>query len=144
MSQQEETASVPTEEAAAATTSTSSSTTTNNNNTTTNTLANTTKKTSPPAPATTEDKVKIHFVAVGSAPHMKRSKFQIAASSTFATVQAYLRKILKLAHSQAIFLYCSSAFCPGPTELVGDLRDCFAVRDELVIHYRYVSTNVFM
>lgn len=81
------------------------------------------------------DKVKVHFVAVGSAPIMKKTKFQIAADQRFAAVTAFLRKILKLQDSSALFLYCSSAFVPGPEEVVGDLRDCFSVRDELVIHY---------
>lgn len=84
----------------------------------------------------TESKVKVHFVAVGSAPILKRAKFQIRADQRFASVTTFLRKTLKLQDSgSALFLYCSSAFVPGPDELVGDLRDCFAVRDELVIHY---------
>ena len=83
-----------------------------------------------------DDKVKVHFVAVGSAPIMKKTKFQIRADQRFAAVTAFLRKMLKLQDcGSSLFLYCSSAFVPGPDELVGDLRDCFSVRDELVIHY---------
>lgn len=85
------------------------------------------------------DKVKVHFVAVGSAPIMRKSKFQISADQRFAAVTAFLRKILKLQDSSSagssLFLYVSSAFVPGPEEVVGDLRDCFGVRDELIIHY---------
>ena len=96
-----------------------------------------------PAISSSSDKVKVHFVAVGSAPILKKTKFQIAANQRFAAVTAFLRKMLKLhddnndntGQSQALFLYCHSAFVPGPDELVGDLRDCFSVRDELVIHY---------
>ena len=85
---------------------------------------------------TTSDKVKIHFVPVGSAPIMKKTKFQIGADQRFASVNAFLRRMLKLQSTgSSLFLYCSSAFVPGPDELVGDLRDCFSVRDELVIHY---------
>ena len=85
-------------------------------------------------------KVKVHFVAVGRAPIMKKTKFQIGADQKFASVHAFLRRILKLSSnnsssSSSLFLYCSSAFVPGPDELLGDLRDCFSVRDELVIHY---------
>jgi len=81
-------------------------------------------------------KVKVHFVAVGSAPIMKKTKFQLPADQRFAAVTAFLRKMLKLQDSgSSLFLYCNSAFVPGPDELVGDLRDCFSVRDELVIHY---------
>lgn len=89
----------------------------------------------PPAAATPE-KVKVHFVAVGSAPIMKKAKFQIRADQRFATVVVFLRKVLKLQGSgSALFLYCQSSFCPGPDELIGDLKESFSVRDELVIHY---------
>jgi len=103
------------------------------------------------------DKVKVHFVAVGSAPILKKSKFQINADQRFAAVTAFLRKVLKLSDTQqdsannssgtttnhhqqqlsgsSLFLYVNSAFVPGPEERVGDLRDCFSVRDELVVHY---------
>ena len=80
------------------------------------------------------DKVKVHFVPVGSAPIMKKTKFQIAANQRFAAVHAFLKKILKL-NGDSLFLYCNSAFCPGPDELVGDLNECFSKRGELVIHY---------
>ena len=81
-------------------------------------------------------KVKIHFVAVGSAPILKRTKFQIAATERFAAVHVFLRKLLQLNDSSAnLFLYCHSAFCPSPDQLIGELRDAFAVREELVIHY---------
>ena len=81
------------------------------------------------------EKVKVHFVAVGSAPIMKKTKFQIGADQRFVSVHAFLRKVLKLQGEHSLFLYLSSAFCPGPEELVGDLNECFAKRGELVIHY---------
>lgn len=81
------------------------------------------------------EKVKIHFVAVGNAPMMKKNKFQIAIDQRFSSVISFLRKMLKLDASASLFLYCCSAFVPGPEELLSDLRDCFSVRDELVIHY---------
>ena len=102
-----------------------------------------------------DDKVKIHFVAVGSAPILKRTKFQISADQRFAAVHVFLRKLLKLpsidSHSGSgigigssntnsrnnLFLYCCSAFVPSPDHLVGELRDSFANvhTNELVIHY---------
>jgi ubiquitin-like protein ATG12 len=90
-------------------------------------------KTTPSKPIKGE-KVKVHFVAVGSAPIMKKTKFQIDADQRFAAVTSFLRKMLKLKGS-SLFLYCNSAFVPAPDELVGDLNDCFSVRGELVIHY---------
>ena len=82
-----------------------------------------------------EGKVKVHFVAVGSAPILKKAKFQIATNQRFSTVISFLRKMLKLPNASSLFLYCHSAFCPAPDQLVGDLKDGFALRDELVIHY---------
>jgi ubiquitin-like protein ATG12 len=82
------------------------------------------------------NKVKVHFVAVGSAPIMKKTKFQIGADQRFAAVTTFLRKMLKMTGSGgSLCLYCNSAFVPSPDELVGDLNDCFSVRGELVIHY---------
>jgi ubiquitin-like protein ATG12 len=82
------------------------------------------------------EKVKVHFVSVGSAPILKKSKFQISSDQRFASVHAFLRKVLKLqATGDQLFLYLQAAFCPGPDELVGDLNACFAKRGELVIHY---------
>ena len=91
-----------------------------------------------------DEKVKVHFVAVGAAPIMKKTKFLIAADQRFSSVIAFLRKMLKMTNNNnnnnnsngsSLFLYCNSAFVPGPDELVGDLRDCFNVRGELVVHY---------
>ena len=86
--------------------------------------------TTPPA-----QKVKVHFVAVGSAPLLKKTKFQISGDQRFSSVHAFLRKVLKLNTGGELFLYLQAAFCPGPDELVGDLAKCFAKRGELVIHY---------
>mmetsp|Transcript_39716 Transcript_39716/g.45239 ORF Transcript_39716/g.45239 Transcript_39716/m.45239 type:complete len:90 (+) Transcript_39716:59-328(+) len=81
------------------------------------------------------EKVKVHFVAVGSAPIMKKNKFQISADQPVASITSFLRKMLRIGSGESLFLYCNSAFTPSPDELLKDLRDCFAVRDELVIHY---------
>jgi ubiquitin-like protein ATG12 len=83
----------------------------------------------------TQQKVKVHFVATGSAPIMKKTKFQISADQRFASVSTFLRKMLKIEAGQSLFLYCNSAFVPSPDELLQDLRDSFAVREELVVHY---------
>jgi ubiquitin-like protein ATG12 len=82
-----------------------------------------------------DDKVKVHFVAVGSAPILKQTKFQVRADQRFSAITGFLRKILKLPDSESLFMYCHSAFVPAPDHLVGDLKEAFAVRDELVIHY---------
>jgi ubiquitin-like protein ATG12 len=85
------------------------------------------------------EKVKVHFVPVGSVPILKKTKFQIAANQRFASVYSFLRKVLKLQPGDSLFLYLQSAFCPGPEELLGDLNACFSLqqRGELVIHYSF-------
>ena len=89
-------------------------------------------------------KIKVHLVAVGSAPILKKSKFLMNYNDKFAVVNTFLRKILKLqsntsnnssVSSSSLFLYINAAFVPAPDELLGDLYDCFNVRGELVIHY---------
>mmetsp|Transcript_48960 Transcript_48960/g.118562 ORF Transcript_48960/g.118562 Transcript_48960/m.118562 type:complete len:94 (+) Transcript_48960:2153-2434(+) len=80
-------------------------------------------------------KVKIHFLAVGSAPILKKTKFQVSRDQRFGSLTQFLRKVLKLQPGDSLFLYLQSAFCPGPDELVGDLDSCFSKRGELVVHY---------
>lgn len=90
----------------------------------------------PTAAVVAPEKVKVHFVAVGSAPILKKTKFQISASQPFAAVTTFLRKMLKMTDgSSSLFLYIQSAFVPGPEEIIGDIQKSFGVRDELVIHY---------
>lgn len=80
-------------------------------------------------------KVKVHLVAVGSAPLLKQTKFQLPAEYQVAALSVRLRKLLHLDPSASLFLYCQSSFVPGLEAKLGDLRDSFAVREELVIHY---------
>ena len=55
------------------------------------------------ATAVAEKKVKVHFVAVGNAPILKKAKFQISAHQPFAAVTTFLRKMLKLTDGLVIF-----------------------------------------
>jgi len=82
-------------------------------------------------------KVKVHFVPVGSAPILKKTKFQISADQKFAAVHSFLRKLLKRHGDKPppLFLYLTSAFCPSQEENVGELEECFAKRGELIVHY---------
>jgi len=86
------------------------------------------------------EKIKVHLVAVGSAPILKKSKFLMNADDQFAVATAFLRKLLKLSSGagptgSSLFLYVNAAFVPPPDERLGDLFDCFATRGELVVHY---------
>jgi ubiquitin-like protein ATG12 len=87
-------------------------------------------------PTASPAKVKVHFVPVGSAPILKKNRFQIGADQRFASVHTFLRKMLRLqASDSSLFLYLSSAFCPSPDELIGELDECFSKRGELIVHY---------
>ena len=110
--------------------------------------ATTTAPTPPPA-TSSQKKIKVHLVAVGSAPILKKSKFLMNRTDNFGVAISFLRKRLKLGDnsssstatstsspsSSSLFLYINSAFVPCPTEQIGDLYDCFGMREELVIHY---------
>lgn len=84
-----------------------------------------------------ENKIKVHFVPVGNAPIMKRTKFGVNVDDGkhFASLNAFLRKMLKLKSDQSLFLYINSAFVPSPDENLKDLNDCFSIRGELVVNY---------
>jgi len=98
---------------------------------------------SSPAVIKNNPKIKVHLVAVGSAPILKKNKFLMNRTDNFGVAISFLRKRLKLnnnnntstSSSSSLFLYVNSAFVPCPTEQIGDLYDCFGMREELVIHY---------
>jgi ubiquitin-like protein ATG12 len=91
-------------------------------------------------------KIKVHFVPVGNAPLLKKSKFLMSSSDEFAAASSFLRKLLKLdvnhddgnnhdmQQQQPLFLYIHS-FEPSPDQSMSDLMDCFGVRGELVLRY---------
>jgi ubiquitin-like protein ATG12 len=114
----------------------------------------------PPGGAARPEKIRIQFKAVGSAPILKRNKFQIAATETFFAVDQFLRSQLKLRlqvgsaarapvrpsrsrvaetatrHAKdSLFIYCKSAFAPSPDQTLGSLFECFGSGGELIIQY---------
>lgn len=80
-------------------------------------------------------KQKVHCIAVGNAPLMKKTKFLISSNETFGILQQRLQKMLKLPTGSSLFMYIHQSFVPSPDDLLGDLGDCFAVNNELKIHY---------
>eukprot|EP00986_Skeletonema_menzelii_P020160 scaffold30403_cov154-Skeletonema_menzelii.AAC.1 len=111
-----------------------------------------------PPYSTNLNKIKVHLVAVGSAPILKKNKFLMNRTDNFGVAISFLRKRLKLpdgsstaaaaanstaastsssttsspsSSSSSLFLYINSAFVPCPTEQIGDLYDCFGMREEL-------------
>ena len=81
-------------------------------------------------------KIKVHFVPVGNAPLLKKSKFLMSSTDEFSVATTFLRKLLKLNSdgNTPLFLYINS-FEPSADQSMGDLMDCFGVRGELVVHY---------
>lgn len=72
----------------------------------------------------TKDKVIVRFKPVGgSAPPIsaRRERSSISATSRFEAVVAYLRRTLKVAESDSLFLYVNSTFAPALDEVVGNL-----------------------
>ena len=83
-------------------------------------------------------KVKIHLIAVGSAPILKKSKFLLSSNVTFGTLQQRLRKMLHMSHddyADPLYLYIQQSFVPSPDDWLGDLNDLYSVRNVLQVHY---------
>ncbi|KAK8066522.1 hypothetical protein PG997_013269 [Apiospora hydei] len=82
------------------------------------------------------EKVVVRFKAVGSAPELSREVRKITASQKFEAVVAHLRKALRVAPTEGLFLYVNSAFAPALDEVVGNLHRCFKdSSDQLVVAY---------
>jgi ubiquitin-like protein ATG12 len=73
-----------------------------------------------------DNKVVVQFKNTGDAPILKTSKFKLPATAKFSTAAQHLRKLLSLADSEPLFLYCQCAFAPSPDELLSDVAECFA------------------
>jgi ubiquitin-like protein ATG12 len=93
-----------------------------------------------------ELKVKIHFIAVGNAPIMKRTKFLVARTETFASLQTRLRKLITQPSTSTtvatnvhnptppLFMYLHTCFVPSLEDIIGQLFDLYGV-EELKVHY---------
>ncbi|KAK7966565.1 ubiquitin-like autophagy protein Apg12 [Apiospora aurea] len=82
------------------------------------------------------EKVVVRFKAVGAAPQLSREVRKITASQKFEAVVAHLRKALRVAPTEGLFLYVNSAFAPALDEVVGNLHRCFKdSSDQLVVAY---------
>jgi len=81
-----------------------------------------------------DTKVLIILKPVGDAPLLKKTKYKIAATSQFSEVIVFVRKRLNVQPDQSLFLYCNQAFCPSPSEYVGNLLLNFG-KDKLVLNY---------
>jgi ubiquitin-like protein ATG12 len=79
------------------------------------------------------DKIVIHFRPAGNAPILKQSKFKLSPSLTVHSVQEFL--VRQLQCESVPFVYVNSAFAPSPEQVVGDLFNCYAIDNCLIINY---------
>lgn len=68
-----------------------------------------------------QEKVVVRFKPVGSAPPIRRELVKVASAHRFESVVAYLRKTLRVAEAESVFLYVNSTFAPALDEVVGNL-----------------------
>jgi ubiquitin-like protein ATG12 len=87
------------------------------------------------SPTTSNHKLKIHFVPVGNAPIMKRTKFLVTPTETFASLQTRLRKLLQQESTPSLFMYLHTCFVPSLEDTVGQLFDLYHTSQELKVHY---------
>ena len=79
------------------------------------------------------EKVVVHLKPVASAPILKKTKFKVQGSETFATIINFVSGQVKT--KEGIFLYCNSSFSPSPDSVISDIYQCFKVGGELIVNY---------
>ena len=84
--------------------------------------------------------IKVHFLAVGGAPILKKNKFQVRDSMTVAEVLVFLRKTLKIRDGDPLFLYVHSSFAPALDQDLRSLFSSFEISSELVLQYAVTSS----
>lgn len=67
-------------------------------------------------------KVTVRFKAIGSAPSLRQQVCKISSAQRFEQVVAYLRRVLRAAETESVFLYVNSNFAPALDEVVGNLH----------------------
>ncbi|KAH6640602.1 ubiquitin-like protein ATG12 [Chaetomium tenue] len=72
-----------------------------------------------------QEKVVVRFRPVASAPAIRRDLVKVISTHKFDSVVAYLRKMLKVAEGDGVFLYINNTFAPALDEVVGNLWRCF-------------------
>jgi len=90
----------------------------------------------------------IHFRPIGDAPQLRQYKYKIAGSARWTTVNQFLAKFLwgntSVSNSSSttadtnnhtLYLYVNGSFMPSSHQLVYYLFSCFAVNNELIVHY---------
>jgi len=86
-----------------------------------------------------EDKILVVLKAVGNTPILKEAKFKIGGNEKFSRLINFLRtqleKTKKFDSKDSLYLYINSSFSPSPSEIIGDVYQCFKVQDMLIVNY---------
>lgn len=82
-----------------------------------------------------QGKVIVLFKATGNASQLKQNKFKLQATARFQSVVDFLRKQLRCAANEALFLFVNCTFQPAPDEIVADLFRCFHNNGKLIVNY---------
>ena len=76
----------------------------------------------------------VKLKAVGGAKVLKTDKFKCSVDKSMAYILSFLRKQLKLAPGDSLFVYVDK-FSPSPDENVGLLYRAYGDSKYLVVHY---------
>ena len=60
---------------------------------------------------------------------------QVDRDKQISWIIAFIRKYLKFQAHESLYLYVNQAFSPSPDQTVGNLADCFAQDNKLVLYY---------
>ena len=80
-------------------------------------------------------KVEVRLQAAGDAPIMKQKNYNVDRDKQISWIIAFIRKYLKSQPHESLYLYVNQAFSPSPDQTVGNLADCFAQDNKLVLYY---------
>lgn len=82
-----------------------------------------------------KDKIDILLKATGNAPIMKKKKWSVDPDKKIGMIIEFIKKYLKLDHSESLFLYVNQSFAPSPDQIVRNLYDCYETDGKLILHY---------
>ncbi|CAB3995526.1 ubiquitin ATG12 [Paramuricea clavata] len=86
-------------------------------------------------PKETKTKIDVLLKAAGDAPIMKKKKWAVDANKTVAYLVEFIRKYIKCAASDSLFLYVNQCFVPYPDQPIQNLYECFGADGKLVLYY---------
>jgi ubiquitin-like protein ATG12 len=82
-----------------------------------------------------QSKVLVEFRNAGDARRLAKNIVRINRNKRVLDLYNYLIAKLSIPKEETLYLFVSTAFKPALDEEIGDLYDCFAVRNMLTIFY---------